>query len=82
MGSHPVIPHPFPSLLSSPSLQRPLSLLSPGLSTEGKACALGGGPVVCGQGCLASHSSGPVFPSQGLERVKVYGERWGWTPGF
>lgn len=38
--------------------------------------------MVCGQGCLASYSSGPLCPSQGLERVKVCGEGWGWTPGF
>lgn len=75
MGSRPAMPHPFPLLLSSPSLHR---LLSPPPFSwpqhQGEGCPLGHGPEVWGQSCLASHSSGPTSPSQGLEGVKVYGE--------
>lgn len=82
MGSRPAILTLFPQCPHHLHTDPSLLLLSPGLSSEGKLCAVGCGPEVCGQGCLALPSSGPISPSQGLERVKAWGEVWSCTPGF
>lgn len=77
VGSRPVILTIFPGVLTiSTELPSPPSFSWPQL------CALECGPEVCGQGSLALHSSGPVSPSQGLERGKVCGEGGDWTLGF
>ena len=72
MGFRPAILTIFPGVLSI-STEPP----SPPSFSWPQLCALG-----CGQGSLALHSSGPVSPSQGLERGKVCGEGGGWTLGF
>lgn len=76
MGSCLAITHPLSPLLSLPSLHRPL-LFSSALSTKGKACALGCGPEVCGQGCLYVPEGLFPFPGAGEGR-----EGWDGTPVF